>query len=375
MLPDALAPLLPSTPADAFVQRALSGQSAVWDAALTAREVIATLEAHRIGPLVCAQLPPDAWTTLPMELQTWVKASARRQALLDIQQTLALRELLALARDRGAPVLLLKGVPTSHRHYAEPHHRVKTDVDALIRPADRDAFIKLLEELGYLRSDGLTGTLVNRQVTLTRGDVAVDVHWSVSNTALFAHALDFDTMWAERAPIPALGEAAYGPSDEDLFLHACFHLAVHLSYEFALVWLYDIHLMASRWAPEALERCLRRAGRLRILRVCLACLALSRAWFGTPYAEEVCAGLAREAAPELSARTLACRLSRLSRLQMELAALSWRERFILLREVTLPPADYLRRRYADATTWLPWLHARRWLGLRGQASPRTESRR
>ncbi len=367
MLPDALAPLLPSTPVDAFVQRALAGRADAWEATLSPTEVIQALGAHRIGPLACAQLPADAWARLPPPLQAWLKSSARRQAILDIQQTLALRELLPLVQRRAVPVLLLKGVPVSHRRYAEAHHRVKTDVDALVRPSDKDAFIELLEALGYRRSDGLTGRALNRQLTLTRGDVAIDVHWSVSNTALFARALDFETMWAERAPIPALGEAAYGPSDEDLFLHACFHLAVHLSYEFALAWLYDIHLMASHWGPDALERCLQRAKRLRILRVCLACLALSRAWFGTPYPEETCAELAREAAPELSAGALACRLSRLSRLRLELAALGWRERFILLREMALPPADYLRRRYADATTWLPWLHARRWLGLRGKS--------
>lgn len=367
MLPDALKPLLPSTPVDAFIQRALAGRPDAWDAALTAEEVVRALHAHRIGPLVCAQAPPDAWTTWPPRLQTWLKAVARGQALFDVRQTLALQELLPLAHERGVPVLLLKGVPVSHRYYAEPHLRAKVDADILIRPTDKTVFIALLERLGYTPSDALAGALVNRQITLRRADVTLDVHWSVANTAIFDHVLEFDAMWRDRAPIPALGDAAYGPSDDDLFLHACFHLAVHISYDFALAWLYDIHLMAIRRPPEALERCLRRAARLRIVRVCLACLALARAWFGTPYADEVCAAAAREAAPEPSAGLLTRRLSRIGRLRLELAALNRRERWLLLREMVFPPADYVRRRYADDASWLPWLYVKRWLGRPGRA--------
>ncbi len=366
LLPDALTPLLPSTPVDVFLQRALTGQPVVWDAGLSVAEVMAVLQSHRLGPLLCAQLLPEAWAVLPGELQTWLKASARGQVVLDLEQTLALQELLPLAQARGIRVLLLKGVPVGYRYYAEPHHRVKTDVDLLVCPADVSALVALLEELGYTRSVGITGKLVNRQTTLARGDVALDVHWSAANTALFAHVLAFETMWRERLPIPELGAAAYAPADEDLFLHACFHLALHISYEFALVWLYDIHLMAARWPPEVLERCLLRARQLRMARVCLACLALSRAWFGTPYADDFCVELARQSASELSAQVLVCRLSRWQRFRLELQALSWGERMLFLRELVWPSADYLRRRYGDTTTWLPWLHVKRWLGQPGK---------
>ncbi len=367
MLPDALAPLLPTTPVDVFLQRALTGQPVAWDSGLSATEVMAVLHAHRLGPLLCAQLLPEVWATLPGELRTWLKASARGQVVLDLQQTMALQELLPLAQAQGIRVLLLKGVPAGYRYYAEPHHRVKTDVDLLVCPADVSALVALLEELGYTRSVGITGQLVNRQTTLARGDVALDVHWSVANTALFAHVLAFETMWRDRMPIAELGAAAYAPADEDMFLHACFHLALHISYEFALVWLYDIHLMAARWPPAALERCLLRARQLRMARVCLACLALSRAWFGTPYTDDFCVELTQQSASELSAQVLVRHLSRWQRFRLELQALSWGERVRLLREMALPPADYLRRRYGDSTTWLPWLHVKRWLGQPGKA--------
>ncbi len=367
MLPDALKPLLPSTPVDAFIQRALSGQAGAWDTGLTTAEVIQALHLHRIGPLVCAQAPPDAWTTWPAELQAWLKAVARGQVLLDVQQTLALQELLPLAHAQRVRVLLLKGVPVGYRYYPESHRRVKTDVDVLIRPADRVVFMTLLEKLGYTRLPGITGTFINRQTTFIRGDVTLDVHWSAANTAVFARALDFAGLWSNRVSIPALGDTAYGPSDEDLFLHACCHLAVHISYEFALIWLYDIHQMASQWPPERLGQCLRRAGQLRVLRVCLACLALAHAWFATPYPQDLCTTLLWQAAPEPSAHLLTGQLSRFRRLQLELAALNRRERLRLLYEMMFPPAEYLRWRYADATSWLPWLYIKRW--LRWQAHP------
>lgn len=366
LLPEALAPLLPATPVDDFLQQALTGRLTAWDARLSSAEVIAALHTHRIGPLLCAQLPSETWAILPEALQTWLKASARAQVVLDLQQTLALQEWLPRAHAQGIRTLLLKGMPVSHRYYTAPHHRVKTDVDVLVCPADVPSFVTLLETLGYTRSVGITGQLVNRQTTLARGEVAFDVHWSVANTALFAHVLDFETMWRDRVPLPALDAVAQSPSDEDLFLHACFHLALHISYEFALVWLYDIHLMASRWPPEKLADCLCRARQLRMVRVCLACLALARAWFGTPYADDFCAELARQSASEPSARVLVRHLSRWQRLQLELQALSWRERMVLLREMVLPPADYLRRHYGDTTTWLPWLHLKRWLGRPGK---------
>lgn len=362
MLPDALATLLPATRVDVFLRRALVGQPVSWEADLSLTEVIASLHLHRIGPLLCAQLSPNVWTTLPGELQTWLKNSARRQVLLDLQQTLALQELLPRAQARGIRVLLLKGVPVAYRYYLEPHQRVKTDVDVLVCPADVPAFITLLEELGYTRSVGITGRLVNRQTTLVRGEVALDVHWSVANTALFTHVLAFEAMWRDRTPLAELSPAAYAPSVEDMFLHACFHLALHISYEFALIWLYDIHLMVSQWTPEALEQCLLRAQQLRIARVCLACLALSRAWFGTLYADDFCAKVAQQASSEPSVQLLTQHLSRWQRLRLELQALSWRERALLVREMLLPSSEYLRQRYGDTTTWLPWLHLKRWLG-------------
>ncbi|MGQ9896625.1 MAG: nucleotidyltransferase domain-containing protein [Acidobacteriota bacterium] len=367
MLPDALASLLPTTPVDVFLQKVLTGQPVVWESHLSVAEVVTALCAHRLGPLLCAQLLPETWGSLPGELQTWLKASARAQVVLDFQQILALQEVLPLAEAQGIRVLLLKGVPVGYRYYTEPHHRVKTDVDLLVCPADVPNFVALLEKLGYTPSLGITGKLVNRQMTLVRGDVAFDVHWSVANTALFAHALVFEPMWRDRVPIPELGAAAYSPADEDLFLHACFHLALHMSYEFALVWLYDVHLMSACWSLAALEQCLFRARQLQIAHVCLACLALSRVWFGTPYDDDFCAELARESSSELSAQVLVRRLSRRQRLWLELQALSWGDRMLFLWEMALPSADYLRRRYGDTTTWLPWLHLKRWLGQPGRS--------
>ena len=79
------------------------------------------------------------------------------------------------------------------------------DTDLLVREEDRAAAVAALEAAGYRRTPLVDGSRVMRQAEYRREDRAgiahaIDLHWRVSNTALFAEMVGLDELLARRGP-------------------------------------------------------------------------------------------------------------------------------------------------------------------------------
>jgi hypothetical protein len=208
-----------------------------------------------------------------------------------------------------------------------------------------------------------TGRLVTFQQTFVRLDDtgvrhACDLHWQIANRPACAALLRFDEIAREARAVADLDGAA-APSPPHALLIACLHRLVHHHDAPTLIWIYDLHLLASAMTPAEAERTRGLAEEKRLAAVCAAALAAAHGLFGT-----VVPGPLRELrarGPEPLAIFLEDGLRPLDVLALDLRALpGWRARCQLLREHLFPPREYLQAIEGRLGRGpLPLLYARR----------------
>src|SRR5216684_568456 len=223
---------------------------------------------------------------LPPALVDGLRAGAHRQVAMELAQRVELRRLVVAMRTKGLDMLLMKGASLAYDVYQDPAWRVRSDVDLLIRAADRARVRACLEELGFRSEPEVSGRFATHQFHSARIDVhgvrhLCDVHWKIANPQRFAGAIPFDELAQAAVPIPALGPYARGLGRVHALWLACVHQVAHHYNRDMLVWVYDAHLLAGALDATDLQRFLALAERTGARRICLRALLLARERFGT----------------------------------------------------------------------------------------------
>jgi hypothetical protein len=312
---------------------------------------------------VCAT---GAAPRLPPALVEGLRAGAHRQAAMELAQRVELRRLVIAIRTRGLDMLLMKGAALAYDVYPDPAWRVRSDVDLLIRAADRTRVRACLEELGFRSEPEVSGRFATYQFHCARIDRhgvrhLCDVHWKIANPQRFADAIRFDELAQAAVPIPALGPDARGLARAHALWLACVHQVAHHYDRDMLVWAYDVHLLAETLDAADLARFLTLADRTGVRRICLRALLLARTRFGTTIPPAAIATLAAAPAAEPSSVFLGPGLRPFDVLLDDLRVLrGWRARLTLLKEHLFPDSIYMRRTYARGSSApLLWLYCRR----------------
>ena len=242
-----------------------------------------------------------------------------------------------------------------------------TDTDLLIDPNQTEEAIRVLESCGYARSDALTaGTLVSHQAAFERVDDhglshVIDLHWRLVNPQVLANALPFEYLWQRAQPVAALGPDARTPCPVDAVLVASIHRLAHHQGQDRLIWLYDLHLLTTRFTDTDWSALAEAACRFGVAGLCLDGLRQARARTGTripPRVEELWQATAPSershvyvSGPVLKRDVLASDLAELP---------GWRARARLVKEHAFPPAAFMRTRYGvTSAIWLPALYVHR----------------
>ncbi len=273
----------------------------------------------------------------------------------------------------GIHPILFKGTPLAYAVYEAPALRPRADTDLLVRQEAVDAVRRVMTGRGYSAAVQSDGELVHRQFEMHKRDRfgldhVFDVHWRISSQSTFADVLTYDDLSSAAEPVPALGPAARMAGPAEALLLACLHPVMHHRNVERVVWVYDIHLLASRLSADAFDRFVDLARRKKVAAIGAHGLELAHAWFGTRIPEAIAASLSA-----ITGEPSAEYLHPSRRWRHELASNfkglpRWRDRIRLAREVVFPSPQYMFGAYgfegrALGLALLPALYLHR--GLHG----------
>ena len=312
--------------------------------------VLAACEREGVVSLLHARLAEIAVSQpVPADLLQALAARARMcaaRSLLCVSEARRIQQALDAA---GIPAIWLKGIALGQWLYPRAHLRDIADIDLLLPDhATTLRAAEVLEPLGYtLPNPHIAGDLVVHELLAwsERAQLELDLHWDLSNGALFAGRLPWARLWEASNPVPGLGTDARGLSPVEAFLHACMHRAANAltGQEDRLRWLYDIHLLWEEMSPELQARAVWMAADSRLADVAHAALRSSQATFATDVDASVLAVLAAHAENE---RVRSDRLGSWLYLQVAtLRVLPPSDRARWLRQLLFPDFNHLRRRY------------------------------
>lgn len=277
----------------------------------------------------------------------------RQAAIADLFRERELRRLVDLLADAGVKALLLKGAGLAYTVYGAPHLRPRGDLDVLIARTDLDAADRALVAGGWIRVVEQSREAVTTQRHYALGGVPLgaehlDLHWNISVPHIFKDALTFEELASRAISIGALGPAARTLSTPDALFLACLHRVAHHQDALDLVWLWDIHLLASRMTDPERVFFVELAARRAMRAVCARGLELAWARFATPRATDLLDALRPLAIEpqEPSANFLGGRMRQVDLLRRDLSAVGgWRARLQLLGAHLVPSSAYMRSVY------------------------------
>ena len=351
-------------PDPAAVRGALAGADLSWAAAAAQQHRIAALLWRALGRAGVADAQAEAQRPLAEYSEV-----LRAEALLLHPRAVSVA--VGPLVDAGLEPVVMKG-PAVAARYPTPGLRPMEDIDLLLpRRQHRDA-LAALTAAGWeiVRSAGR-----DRYDTVLRHAevpwLALELHYAFEAPFERVTALDPDRIWARRIPIDCLGTPAFGlaPPDEVVFL------AVHAGKPFhgfeRLMWIADLAMVVgaaeAEGRPLSWERVRRVADEGHCRTRVSAALALARnagveappELFGLP-----AAGWRGEALAALVDPEWPLRLEEISTFHLRYALTDSRR-----RRATLVAGIGHGLSSAERVQWwstLPWLAARRWVGLRSR---------
>ncbi|HKT79967.1 MAG TPA: nucleotidyltransferase family protein [Vicinamibacterales bacterium] len=361
---------------DAALAAIIRGHSIPWTAVgPDADAIVRRIRSERIAGLVyeCVGGLRES-DRCPADVRERLAADARAQAAAELLNQHELRSVVRRLHAERLPIVFLKGTALAYSLYAAPWQRPRVDNDIFIRRADVDRFRTIMSAMGYSSPLHCDGELLFCQFPLQKETggrfvCRFDCHWKISTQPVFADVLTFNEAIADAIALPALGVHAKGLSPVHALLLACIHPVMHHRNERTLLWLYDIHLLASSLSDRDLERFAGLAAVKRVAAICASQLETTAATFGTRIPAAIRATLkspeAGNESREPSAAYLRQHRTWIDEVVSSVGALpTWSDRVRLLREITVPSPRYVLRAYGFeasplALAALPLLYAHR----------------
>jgi hypothetical protein len=235
--------------------------------------------------------------------------------------------------------------------YPTPAVRPRRDTDLLVRREEVDDVKSVMHGLGYVATPHCQGALLFSQFEFRKRDRhgvqhAFDFHWKVSTQSVFADLLTYDELSADPEAVPALGSHAWTANRLHALLLACVHPTMHHRSVERLIWVYDVHLLASSLSPECLVEFADMAIAKHVGAICAHELSLARTRFATHITDRLIARLLTRLGHEPSAAYLKQGRRWHDELLSSLRGLPhWGERVRLVREVLFPAPAYILAAY------------------------------
>jgi len=341
----------------AFASYAGGDQHRLWELAVR----------HSVHLLLAWRIAEDKTGRWQAECRAAAREALADASVLEELQRRELTRLSAAFAHRGIQALLLKGAAWAYTLYARPALRPRDDTDLLVDESSCDRAELVLLSLGYEPAVEHVMPLASGQRHFRRVDEQgvvhpLDLHWRVTNPLVFADALPFGRLWERSVAMNIPGARTL--CDVDGLLLACLHRLAHHGNTSELLWLMDIHLLATAITAEQWNEFTREAESGGLRGVCALSLVSAVMCFGTEVPTGVETWL-RKAERELPERVFLGRgVSPLGLLYSDWRAIgTWKGRLRLVKDHVYPARSYMVARYRPRHPWLlPLLYGRRAFG-------------
>jgi hypothetical protein len=352
----------------------LKGEAVPWSAIRMAPDEFVDACADRdLTALIHERLrtPPSTQSRdWPREAYEALDTAARAQTAQELLREQELKSVLDVLAAEGINPILMKGTALAYDLYPNPISRPRLDTDLFIRLSDVSGVRRAMARHGYTAPVYCEGDLVFCQFPMLKTDAfgvchTFDFHWKISTQSVFADVLVFDEIAAGAVDLPALGAHARAAGSIHALLLACIHPVMHHRNTESLIWIYDVHLLASRLSEAEFENFAELAIAKHVSAVCAHQLDAARRWFGTRIPDAVVMKLDAVNACEPSAAYLRPDRRWSNELISSIRGLPrWSDRLRLMREVVFPGPAYMLKAYqlvpsSIAAALLPLLYLHR----------------
>ena len=335
----------------------LRGEHVAWNAlGLAPDDLLEACIAQDLTALLHQRLSQHSeCTDWPRGLRDAVAQHAHAEAAREMLRRNEIVSALDSLAAAGVQPILLKGTPLAYSAYEVPSARPRGDTDLLVLREQVEAARCAMTAIGYSPTLCCDGELVFCQFEMSKSDRfgvnhAFDFHWKISTQSLFADLLSYDELAADALPVPALGTHARAAGLLHALLLACVHPVMHHRCVPRVLWIHDIHLLASQLSAVEFDRFVDLAIAKNVTAIVRHELALSRSLWGTSIPDSAAARLRASEMPERSATYLLPDRRWHHELVSNIRCLpAWPGRFRLLREVLFPGPAYMLRSYGLTT--------------------------
>jgi len=335
----------------------LAGAPLTWpDLQITEETLLALCDEHDLSVLCFERISRSASDEWPDTLCRSLGESAHATIAVELLRANETRAVIDALATRGVDPILIKGTALAYTAYDTPACRAREDTDLLIRESDISAAREVMAELGY--TDTVHCSDLFSQFEVQKADRfgvvhAFDIHWKISTQPVFQSVLTHADMLRRVEAVPVLGVRAMCAGPVDALLLACVHPVMHHRNLQRVAWIYDVHLLASRLAPEDVAEFACAARRAGVAAVCAHQLRVAHAMFGTRLFRSLMDAVSAGDTAEPSAAYLASDRTWRDELASSLRGLPGvGDRINLLRGVLLPSPRYMLGAYGLSGTAL-----------------------
>ena len=213
--------------------RALELPARAWE------ETLATALRHGVAPLLHRALQSGgALARLPDQVRARLEEERRATALANLRNLGQFQRIAQALRERGIPVIALKGLHLAELVYRDISLRPMSDLDILVPRSQVDDAVAALLALEFELNGGFPNGY-DIGLTHRRLGILVEVHWTLDPPTQ-PYTPPVEEIWRLAVPARLADADAHVMSPEFLLLHVCAHLAYHHLFAFDLRALCDI---------------------------------------------------------------------------------------------------------------------------------------
>jgi hypothetical protein len=210
-------------------------------------ELLALALSHGVAPLLCRALQRSGTSARIRDLIRKRLADERHAtALLNLRKYGEFRRIAQALRERGIPLIALKGLHLADLVYRDISLRPMSDLDILVPRLEVERAIAAVQSIEYGFHEDVSGAAhgmlaekCNIGLAHRRLGLWLEIHWTLAEPG-DCYAPPMEEIWRSAYP-GQLGDAdVQVMSSEFLLLHVCAHLACNHAFGFDLRALCDI---------------------------------------------------------------------------------------------------------------------------------------